>query len=146
MKRNLTITALILAPALALFQSCSSVQQVTPPNQKQQLVWKTKPAVVRILGICGSDAVWHPYGDKNDPKPFPIDSSFRGTGFFINSNGYIVTSASPQLSIGSEEGCKEAIKRNILKFLESVNNFCLSLTNIGLGDSILRVRRIKNEH
>ncbi|MBE9090204.1 trypsin-like peptidase domain-containing protein [Microcystis aeruginosa LEGE 11464] len=118
MKRNLTITALILAPALALFQSCSSVQQVTPPNQKQQLVWKTKPAVVRILGICGSDAVWHPYGDKNDPKPFPIDSSFRGTGFFINSNGYIVTSASPQLSIGSEESCKEAIKRNILKKLE----------------------------
>ncbi|UZO76476.1 hypothetical protein [Microcystis aeruginosa] len=32
------------------------------------------------------------------------------------------------------------VNLNILKFLESVNNFCLSLANIGLGDSILRVR------
>jgi len=47
MKRNLTITALILAPALALFQSCSSVQQVTPPNQKQQLVWKSMASLWR---------------------------------------------------------------------------------------------------
>nr|WP_308483208.1 hypothetical protein [Microcystis aeruginosa] len=31
------------------------------------------------------------------------------------------------------------VNLNILKFLESINNFCLSLVNIGLGDSILRV-------
>ncbi|BBH42057.1 hypothetical protein myaer102_46960 [Microcystis viridis NIES-102] len=118
MKRNLTITALILAPALALFQSCSSVQQVTPPNQKQQLVWKTKPAVVRILSLCRGEAVWYPGGNEKGEQKFPIDSSFIGTGFFINSNGYIVTSASPQLSIGSLEDCKKAIKRNILTKLE----------------------------
>ncbi|ELS45627.1 hypothetical protein C789_4619 [Microcystis aeruginosa FACHB-905 = DIANCHI905] len=28
------------------------------------------------------------------------------------------------------------VNLNILKFLESINNFCLSLSNIGLGDSI----------
>ncbi|AVQ69968.1 hypothetical protein B5D77_00200 [Microcystis sp. MC19] len=32
------------------------------------------------------------------------------------------------------------VNLNILKLLESINNFCLSLANIGLGDSILRVR------
>ncbi|WP_071825112.1 hypothetical protein [Microcystis aeruginosa] len=31
------------------------------------------------------------------------------------------------------------VNLNILKFLESINNFCLSLANIGLGVSILRV-------
>ncbi|NCQ96196.1 MAG: hypothetical protein EWV75_13330 [Microcystis wesenbergii Mw_QC_S_20081001_S30D] len=34
------------------------------------------------------------------------------------------------------------INLNILKFLESINNFYLSLVNIGLGVSILRVRRL----
>ncbi|WP_151694667.1 hypothetical protein [Microcystis aeruginosa] len=33
------------------------------------------------------------------------------------------------------------INLNILKFLESINNFCLSLVNIGLEVSILRVGR-----
>ncbi|TRU15557.1 MAG: hypothetical protein EWV58_09605 [Microcystis aeruginosa Ma_MB_F_20061100_S19] len=27
------------------------------------------------------------------------------------------------------------VNLNILKFVESINNFCLSLSNIGLGDS-----------
>ncbi|TRT65038.1 MAG: hypothetical protein EWV84_17965 [Microcystis sp. M_QC_C_20170808_M3Col] len=31
------------------------------------------------------------------------------------------------------------VNLNILKFLESIDNFCLSLANIGLGVSILRV-------
>jgi serine protease Do len=137
MKRNLTITALILAPALALFQSCSSVQQVTPPNQKQQLVWKTKPAVVRILSLCRGEAVWYPGGNEKGKQEFPIDSSFIGTGFFINPNGHIVTSAS-HLSIGSPEDCKEAIKKNILKKLKDnlVSKPDQALKNVEWEDSI----------
>jgi S1-C subfamily serine protease len=106
---------MLIAPALSLTQL--SIAQAEKSDLNQKLTLYTKPAVVRVVSTCQINYVWdpdpnkHPYGIK-----IPIDLSFVGTGFLINPNGYIVTSANV---IESREDCEQSLLRNIKQKIEN---------------------------
>ena len=76
--------------------SCSPQQQ---PNSKSKVALYSKPAVVRVIANCvgsfeGPDGLYYVYVDGGN-----------GSGFFVNSDGYIATRAVPQ----NEAECKDKL-------------------------------------
>lgn len=103
------LALLIVAPTLTFAQP--SLAQNTEPNTNQKLTMYAKPSVIRIVGLCQGKYKWHPDGDEQKPiTEVPIDKDFIGTGFLINPNGYIVTSANV---MEFEQDCKQSLRRNI---------------------------------
>ncbi|NET37701.1 MAG: FHA domain-containing protein [Cyanothece sp. SIO1E1] len=72
-----------------------------------------KPAVVRIISECSGTYVWKPDG-QNIRARIPFNLDFIGTGFFIDPNGYIVTSARV---LESKEDCRKRLIDNIRRTL-----------------------------
>ena len=99
------LAALLIAPALTLTQP--SLAQRSKPNPNQKLAMYAQPAVVRILNLCFGE-----YKDNEIEQEFHL--SFLGTGFLINPNGYIVTSANV---IGKKE-CKNRLADNISRTIK----------------------------
>lgn len=102
------LTPLLITPALTFAQPLPA--QKEKPNLNQELTMYSKPAVVRIVNVC--------YGVYDTWYDFNL--SYIGTGFLINPDGYIVTSAKVHYD---EEECKERLSSNIAdwykdKFLE----------------------------
>lgn len=99
-------------------------------NNNQKLTMHAKPAVVRIVGPCKGFYKWHPDGnEENLVTTVTIDKNFIGTGFLINPNGYIVTSADV---MEFEKDCRQSLKRNIQdKILRSYGE---NLTNSYIED------------
>ena len=91
MMRRFSIVAvftLFLAVALLPTQSRFTVGAVT---DGERLAMYSKPSVVRILdGVAGTFYFAPP---NRQPKNYNVSYLALGSGFFINSNGYIVTNA-----------------------------------------------------
>jgi S1-C subfamily serine protease len=106
---------MLIAPALSLTQL--SIAQAEKPDLNRRLTMYTKPAVVRIVSNCSMNYIWE-RSNQEYPNgiPIDIDLSFIGTGFLINPNGYIVTSAKV---IASKEDCEKSILRNIKQTIEN---------------------------
>ena len=88
------LTLLFIAPVLTFSQTALA------QNSNQKLTMYAKPAVVRIVGFCRGEYKWYPNGkedsngnQQDSETTITIDKDFIGTGFLINPNGYIVTSA-----------------------------------------------------
>lgn len=125
------LTSLFLAPILTFSQS--AMAQNNKPDLNRRLAMYSQPAVVRLLSSC--QGVFHYYGDKvpkdeegkkieitnvnpddNPPiETYPFHLNFIGTGFLINSSGYIVTSSRVAKS---KNDCEKGIKRNLKTKLE----------------------------
>ena len=102
------LAPLLVTPSLTFAQS--SLAQDSKPNLNQQLTMYAKPAVVRIVGFCKGSYIWHPSGEQDPVTTVKIDKDFIGTGFLINPNGYIVTSADV---MEFKKDCKQSLRRNI---------------------------------
>lgn len=114
MKLSKYLAILLLSPTLITTQSSFAENDKTNLNQK--LVMYTKPAIVRIEGLCQGEYRWHPNDKQNPITTVQIDKNFKGTGFFINPDGYIVTSADV---MEFEKDCQQNIRRNIKEYFKT---------------------------
>ncbi|MUG93226.1 trypsin-like serine protease [Scytonema sp. UIC 10036] len=81
-----------------------------PPTQKRLLAHSTKSAVVRIVNGCQGKA----YLPRNG-KTYNLTSIGYGSGYFVTSNGYIVTNAHvTQLSQNQAE-CMQLLFQDFVK-------------------------------
>lgn len=80
----------------------SSSKQIEPNDM---LALSAKPAVVRVLGGCRAD---FKYTNEDTKKFHSFAYGSPGSGFFINSDGYIATYA-----VKSEEDCRERLYKNL---------------------------------
>jgi S1-C subfamily serine protease len=90
--RKLSITGLIVIAAVGSLSAIATVvgnrlftPQITP---EERLAMYAKPSVVQIVSGCAGE-----YINSKTDKIYSISPSY-GTGFFVDSNGYIVTTAS----------------------------------------------------
>jgi serine protease Do len=85
------------------------------PEITEKIALYSKPSVVRIFSGCSGTYTTAPeFG--NFPRPYTVGNV--GTGFFINSEGYILTSAHVvQASQEGENGCKERLFENLVRDL-----------------------------
>lgn len=88
-------------------------------SQGQRLAMFTKPAVVRILDGYRGKIYWP--GNK---KTYTVNCVSRASGFFINSNGYIVTNAhaTSRTREGDEKG-EECLVKEFIKQIDRVWTF-----------------------
>ena len=98
------LAPLLFLPTLTFAQA--SFAQNEKPNLNQKLTMYAKPAVVRIVNVC--------YGVYDDWYDFNL--SYIGTGFLINPDGYVVTSA--KISYDEKE-CRERISSNIARWYKN---------------------------
>jgi len=96
---------LALFPILVAQLPFSGVEQ---PSVEEKIAIYSKPSVVRIESGCAGTY------RTPDNKIYSYATGQNGTGFFINSNGYILTAAQTiEPSQGGEEGCKERLRKNL---------------------------------
>ncbi|KAM3113374.1 FHA domain-containing protein [Phormidesmis sp. 146-33] len=94
-----------VAPVL-LLTACSQslfTQKPQQPDLKQKLREYSEPAVVRVAVACFAEYYYYPTKREKPDKPneevrgdYPTNESdgyYLGTGYFINPDGYLVTSA-----------------------------------------------------
>lgn len=112
------LTPLIIAPALTFISPV--LAQENEPDLNAKLAMYAKPAVVRIVSRCEGNYYLYDRPRKDpDAKvlsKITVNSNFIGTGFFINSNGYIVTSSKVT---ESESDCKNSLIRIIKEKLSN---------------------------
>ena len=90
MRRFFIVAAATLFLAVALLPTHSSFN-VEAVSEGERLAMFSKPSVVRILdGVAGSFDFAPP---NRQPKRYDVSYIALGSGFFINSSGYIVTNA-----------------------------------------------------
>ena len=90
MRRPCIIISLTLLLAAALLPSQPAFI-VSAVSDGERLAMFSKPSVVRIIdGVVGSFYFAPP---NRQPKQYDVSYIALGSGFFINSNGYIVTNA-----------------------------------------------------
>lgn len=92
--------------------------QNSQPEFKQQLTMFAKPSVVRVIVDCSGQ-----YTDHTTGRRYPYDYGAEpnesgsvkvGTGFFISTDGFIVTNAHMvNDAAGSEKRCRDILKNNI---------------------------------
>lgn len=104
-------SVVLVTPVLFLTSLAQpSLSQNSQPNLDKRLSLYSAPGVVRVVTGCFSEySYWSPYSQPGDEPSrylirgnYPTDDPQKanntgytlGTGFFINSNGYIVTTAS----------------------------------------------------
>lgn len=109
------LVALLVAPVLTLTQPSLAQDYRTKPYQR--LARSTKPAVVRIWNTCYGIYTWKSKITKSlETQSF--DLSFRGTGFLINPNGYIVTSS----NVLEKQECRDRLASNISRIIAKNKN------------------------
>jgi S1-C subfamily serine protease len=90
MRRFLIVSVVTLFLAVALLPANSRFA-VGAVTEGERLAMYSKPSVVRILdGVAGTFYFAPP---NRQPKNYDVSYLALGSGFFINSNGYIVTNA-----------------------------------------------------
>lgn len=83
--------SIVLLVTLLLTSSPSVPAQSTGVSDGERLAMFSKPSVVRIIdGVAGTFYFAPP---NRQPKNYNVSYVALGSGFFINSNGYIVTNA-----------------------------------------------------
>ena len=112
------LTPLIIAPALTFISPV--LAQENEPDLNEKLAMYAKPAVVRIVSRCEGNYYLYDR-PRNDPdakiiNKTPVNFNFIGTGFLINSDGYILTSSKV---MKSESDCKNSLIRIITEKLSN---------------------------
>ncbi|NJO77186.1 MAG: FHA domain-containing protein [Cyanobacteria bacterium RM1_2_2] len=110
------LLVMFVALLLPLFQiSCSQIPQSTSnqPSPRDKLATAAKPAVVRVIAGCIGNYEYKPT-DESEPIYRAFGYGISGSGFFINSNGYIATYA-----IKNESDCKERLFQNLVSQLRT---------------------------
>lgn len=88
---------------------------VSEPNLTQKVALYSKPSVVRIFSGCSGTYTTQPELG-NEIRPYLIGNI--GSGFFISSEGYILTSAHVvDASKGGEIGCTQKLFENLVRDL-----------------------------
>lgn len=102
-----------LSSSLVLAQSFLGGSE--QPSLTEKVALYSKPSVVRILSGCSITYETSPeLGGQR--KPYIVGDI--GTGFFIDSEGYILTNAHVvDASQGGENGCKEKLFNNLVRDL-----------------------------
>lgn len=108
------LITLLVAPILTLTQPSLAQDSRTKPYQR--LARSTKPAVVRIWNTCYGIYTWKSK-ITNSLETQRFDLSFRGTGFLINPNGYIVTSS----NVLEKQECRDRLASNISRMIIAKN-------------------------
>ena len=114
----------ISAPALVtiLLSACTSPQQ--SPNNKQRLERFTRPAVVTVVDGCQGSYIYSE--GSNIFAPGILYELGVGSGYFVNSNGYIATNAhvTNYANLGSQgEGkCKDELFKQFIGKLANATN------------------------
>lgn len=92
--------------------SCESFQSNSDqPSPEEKVAMYAKPAVVRVSNGCIADFRYtrtDSDGKTIGTDRYPLAYGLSGTGFFINSDGYIATYA-----VTTEEDCKERLYKNL---------------------------------
>lgn len=102
------LAAIFTGPALVLAQ-IPLLQQNTQPDINQKLAMYSKPAIVRVVAGCSGT-----YSYKG--SSYPYTSGVVGTGYFVDTNGYIVTNAHVVNWAGENaEACKERLFENLVE-------------------------------
>ncbi|HEY9628127.1 MAG TPA: trypsin-like peptidase domain-containing protein [Coleofasciculaceae cyanobacterium] len=114
---RLSLAAFSVIPALLLAQLPLPSAKA---QQSNQLAAHAKPAVVRILtgcsGVYRDMRTYDEYPFIHNPqgRKMSLGQYSSGTGFFISSDGYLVTNAHVvENSPGSEQQCKDILRRNL---------------------------------
>ena len=113
----LLVTPALISAQLPLLQI--PFFQNAQPDIQQQVSIESKPAVVRIVTACQAsyDYDIDNNGKTDDPadlQGISIVTGEVGTGFFVDSDGYIVTS-SRIVQPAIEESCKDRLFRNLVE-------------------------------
>lgn len=100
--------------------------QKNQPDLHRQVSVKSKPAVVRIVTACQANYDYDANGnsrtdDPDDWQGISIVTGEVGTGFFVDSDGYIVTS-SRVVQPAIEESCKDRLFRNLVERITNERN------------------------
>lgn len=91
------------------------------PSVEERLALLAKPSVVQIIAGCSGTYYTPPEFGQVDVHPFSLVAT--GTGFFVDSNGYILTNAHVvDASQGGEEGCKEKLFDQLVLKLSGESN------------------------
>jgi S1-C subfamily serine protease len=111
--------AFSIVPVLFLTQ-IPFFSKSSKPEIGQQLVMYSKPAVVRIVSGCGGEfrdlRTRKEYRYVFDPNNQKLEGYTTGTGYFINSDGYIVTNAHMvENTADSKQKCEDILERNLKK-------------------------------
>jgi len=121
---TLFVVPALISPQLPLLQLPFS--QNNQPDIQQQVRIKSKPAVVRIVTACRASYDYDANGngktdDLEDSRGISIVTGEVGTGFFVDSDGYIVTS-SRIVQPAIEGSCKDRIFRNLVEQITDERN------------------------
>lgn len=116
-RRQRSFFIAFILPILILTQQPHAVSSEGNQLSPEQVVaLSTKPAVVRIDNSCGAEYTYT-YKDRTD-KERKMAGFFTyggpGSGFFVNSNGYIITHA-----VKSEGDCEAELYSQMIKYLEN---------------------------
>lgn len=89
MRRHLNgLTLAVIAISLAISSASLVPARAQAVSEGQKLAMRAKPSVVRIVDGWSAEFVWPPSG-----KVYAFSVWAKGSGAFINPNGYIVTNA-----------------------------------------------------
>ncbi|MDZ7958291.1 MAG: trypsin-like peptidase domain-containing protein [Aulosira sp. DedQUE10] len=137
MRRHLA--TLLIFPTL--IPSHMAFAQNSQPSYNQRLGIYSKPSVVRILTSCEGTFNYNLPNEKNQ-RSLKLDETFLGSGYFINSDGYILTTANVAKFAEDRKACEKYLTDKLFKKLDDDYNLTVA-EKTQVKDSI-KVKKIKN--
>lgn len=118
LNRNHSLFAAAAIATISMLSACTrdSKPEITV-SVGEQLAARTKPAVVRIANGCVGKVEWRDREDPSHNKVYEVTSVASGSGYFVNSDGYIVTNAHMVERTQNEDQCKSELWENFVREL-----------------------------
>jgi hypothetical protein len=120
----------LVLPSILGFQLVPNAVAQADPNLSISM--RAKPSVVRIMTACHAKS-------KYKGEDFSYASGAIGTGFFISSNGYIVTNYHVVQAF-VKDGCKDLIVRNLVEQITGQKDVEKALKSDKYRDEVEHIR------